>query len=155
MPNIFFHLSLCCTVEDFQWIASHISSCSSQKAIVWFQNTWIIAHKMGYIYYLYLSSLKLEGPWSLYIFVIQNEKRSAIFFSVQCQKENHWKSLEWHECKSEISDQILEICSHTGLLIQRMSALSVSVSSGPKSVIGWASTRELCFLFSMLGLAVL
>lgn len=45
--------------------------------------------------------------------------------------------------------------SHTGLLIQRMSALSVSVSSGPKSVMGWASTRELCFLFSMLGLAVL
>lgn len=43
----------------------------------------------------------------------------------------------------------------TGLLIQKMSALSVRVSSGPKSVMGWASTRELCFLFSMLGLAVL
>lgn len=43
----------------------------------------------------------------------------------------------------------------TGLLIQKMSALSARVSSGPKSVMGWASTRELCFLFSMLGLAVL
>lgn len=58
-------------------------------------------------------------------------------------------------CGSNIIDQISEICSHTGLLIQRMSALSVRVSSGPKSVMGWASTRELCFLFSMLGLAVL
>jgi len=58
-------------------------------------------------------------------------------------------------CGSKIITQISEICSHTGLLIQRMSALSVRVSSGPKSVMGWASTRELCFLFSMLGLAVL
>lgn len=38
----------------------------------------------------------------------------------------------------------------TGLLIQSMSALSDRDSSGPKSVTGWASTLELCFLLSML-----
>lgn len=42
----------------------------------------------------------------------------------------------------------------TGLLIQRMSALSDRDSSGPKSATGWASTLELCFLLSMLRLAL-
>ena len=42
----------------------------------------------------------------------------------------------------------------TGLLIQRMSALSDRDSSGPKSVTGWASTLELCFRLSMLKLAL-
>lgn len=42
----------------------------------------------------------------------------------------------------------------TGLLIQSMSALSDKDSSGPKSVTGWASTLELCFLLSMLKLAL-
>lgn len=42
----------------------------------------------------------------------------------------------------------------TGLLIQSMSALSDRDSSGPKSVTGWASTLELCFLLSMLKLAL-
>lgn len=41
----------------------------------------------------------------------------------------------------------------TGLLIQSMSALSDKDSSGPKSVTGWASTRELCFRLSMPKLA--
>lgn len=44
-------------------------------------------------------------------------------------------------------------CTH-GLLIQSMSALSDRDSSGPKSVTGWASTLELCFLLSMLKLAL-
>lgn len=42
----------------------------------------------------------------------------------------------------------------TGLLIQSMSALSDRDSSGPKSVTGWASTLELCFLLSMLKLGL-
>lgn len=54
-----------------------------------------------------------------------------------------------------IKEQVRVCGVLTGLLIQKMSALSARVSSGPKSVMGWASTRELCFLFSMLGLAVL
>lgn len=77
MPNnVSLKCGLCCTVEDFQWIPSYISNCSSQKAIVWFQKTWSIAHKMGYMYNLYLSFL--YGHWSLYTFVIQYEKKSSV-----------------------------------------------------------------------------
>lgn len=45
-------------------------------------------------------------------------------------------------------------CTH-GLLIHRISALSDKDSSGPKSVTGWASTLELCFLLSILKLTSL
>lgn len=73
---------------------------------------------------------------------------------LQKEHKKRYNDKMWDYCNI-LTSWPEDVCSLTGLLIQKMSALSARVSSGPKSVMGWASTLELCFLFSMLGLAVL
>lgn len=53
-----------------------------KTAIVWFQKTWNIAHKMGCIYKSFLSFLNLESSWSVHNFFIW--KRENIIQNTIC-----------------------------------------------------------------------
>lgn len=106
----------------------------------------------------YLSNSERNLVISSHLFLTSRLLDSSI---VNCSSNTHFKARGtwvlniW--IKFPLNQHVLLRTSKkklTGLLTQSMSALSDKDSSGPKSVTGWASTLELCFLLSMLELAL-